>query len=222
MLIQIDRATKKAKAQAQIEVGKFSNPSKMPCYSWSIPTEYCVTGSKLAKIEGTPCFECYAQKGFYNMPSTVNAMERRYKIFQTIDREKFISDFVVALVGEEYFRWFDSGDVQSLEMLETIAEIARQTPSVKHWLPTREYAMVHEYLKKHGAFPENLLVRLSCTKIDLEKHPMETGNGSLIVTKWENAPEHAVKCSAPAQEGKCKDCRACWNKDVQTVAYLLH
>ena len=34
--------------------------SKMPGKSYSLPAWECQTGWKLSKIEGTPCFSCYA------------------------------------------------------------------------------------------------------------------------------------------------------------------
>ena len=37
----------------EAKIGKLSNPSKMPSFAWGIPTSKCITGSKLAKIEGT-------------------------------------------------------------------------------------------------------------------------------------------------------------------------
>ena len=45
----------------------------------------------------------------------------------------------------------DSGDLQSLEMLEAIAEVARQTPEVKHWLPTKEYG-IYPTLQKYQSY----------------------------------------------------------------------
>ena len=51
--------------QALDIVGGLSAPSKMPCSSYSISATRCVTGSKLAKIEGTVCHNCYALKGNY-------------------------------------------------------------------------------------------------------------------------------------------------------------
>ena len=41
--------------EIEAKIGTLSNPSKMPSYAWGIPIEYCVTGSKLAEIEGTIC-----------------------------------------------------------------------------------------------------------------------------------------------------------------------
>ena len=39
--------------QLEKKIGILSNPSKMPSYAWGIPIQYCVTGSKLAEVEGT-------------------------------------------------------------------------------------------------------------------------------------------------------------------------
>lgn len=215
-LIQIDR---KEKALSQVNVGKFSEPSKMPCYSWSIPATACKTGSKLAKIKGSVCHGCYALKGFYRMPSASKAMERRKKAYS---KKTFVPSFVKALQGEKYFRWFDSGDIQSLGMLESIAEIAKQTPNVSHWLPTKENGIVKAYLDKHKAFPSNLTVRVSAYMIDQVQHSMLTGNGSIVVSDFALVPNGTLACNAPKQGGKCLDCRACWNKAIPTIAYLKH
>ncbi len=52
-----------------------------------------------------------------------------------------------AETGEPFFRWFDSGDLQSVEMVRDIVAVAERTPEIRHWLPTREYATVREYLR---------------------------------------------------------------------------
>ena len=46
-------------------VGGLSRPSKMPCYSWGIPAQSCITGGKLAAIQGSICQQCYALKGHF-------------------------------------------------------------------------------------------------------------------------------------------------------------
>ena len=48
--------------EIEAKIGTLSNPAKMPSFAWGIPIEYCVTGSKLAKILGTICNKCYAGK----------------------------------------------------------------------------------------------------------------------------------------------------------------
>jgi len=47
----------------QIIGGDLSATTKMPCKSFNLPAWECKTGSKLAKIKGSVCFNCYAMKG---------------------------------------------------------------------------------------------------------------------------------------------------------------
>lgn len=227
MLITIDRPSNRAVTQqikhARERVGGFSNPSKMPCCSWSIPAALCKTGGKLAKIKGTVCWKCYALRGFYNMPAVKRALSRR---FQTLaNSQQWESDFITALQGEQYFRWFDSGDLQSLGMLEAINRIALATPNVQHWLPTKEYKIVRQFLK-WSAFAPNLTVRLSAYKIDSIQAPFLTGQRSLVFSpdQFPTVQESpgVQSCKAPLQGGQCLDCRACWDRTVETVIYKQH
>ena len=59
------------------KIGTLSNPSKMPSYAWGISARQCVTGSKLAKIKGTICYEGYALNGHYLYPVVINAHKIR-------------------------------------------------------------------------------------------------------------------------------------------------
>jgi hypothetical protein len=62
----------------------------------------------------------------------------------------------------KYFRWHDSGDVQDLKHLAKIFKVARLTPDVAHWMPTRE-AWVKPYLARA---PKNLVIRFSMPMVD--------------------------------------------------------
>ena len=46
-------------------VGTLSAPSKMPCFSFSIPAKLCITGQKLRDVKNSICSKCYALKGRY-------------------------------------------------------------------------------------------------------------------------------------------------------------
>jgi hypothetical protein len=118
-----------------------SNTSKMPGLSISLDARHCVTGSKLAKIPGTTCHGCYALKGRYRMPNVRAAMARRLDFMRSTD---FVPRMVEELRTHEksgFFRWFDSGDVQSVQMALNIVEVCRQTPEIRHWIPSRESAI---------------------------------------------------------------------------------
>ena len=125
----------------------------MPSYSWGIPTEYCKTGMKLALIPGTICNKCYADKGFYKMP-TVNAMyQKRYDAIEMNEWVDYMSELITQKYkkltkSRLYHRWFDSGDIQSYSHLMKIFEVCENTPHIKHWIATREYSIVDKVMRK--------------------------------------------------------------------------
>ena len=123
-----------------------SNTSKLGVKSISLNAKKCKTGSKLAKKNGSVCHGCYALKGCYQFPVVQEAMARRMKFFYHKD---FIPIMVWLLESQtkKFFRWFDSGDVQNVIMALNILEICKQTPHIKHWIPSKEYKMWREILK---------------------------------------------------------------------------
>ena len=97
-------------SEARAAVGGLSQTSKMPCKSWGISAKACKTGGKLAKVEGTVCHGCYALKGAYVWPVVEKAHAKRLDAIYTAG---WVDAMVTAINGDEYFRWFDSGDIQS-------------------------------------------------------------------------------------------------------------
>lgn len=198
--------------------GNLSKPSKMPGHGYSIPASKCITGAKLRDVCNSVCSKCYALKGRYVFPNVQNALERRLDAFQS---PNFVSAMVTIITDlkEEHFRWFDSGDLQSLFMLVQIATIAKSTPKCMHWLPTREYKFVDEYIKLFGAFPDNLIVRVSAHIMDNDA-PSRFTHTSQVHTS--TTPANVYRCPAPEQGNKCNTCRACWDPNVKTVSYRAH
>lgn len=198
-------------------IGGLSDTSKMPGLSYGLPTANCKTGEKLAKIKGTICNKCYAKRGFYltYAHTVLPAQQRR---LDSLDDPQWIEAMVKALSTESWFRWFDSGDLQSLQMLLNIVEVARQTQHVKHWLATRERAFVRSALKKSD-IPDNLIIRVSATWADV---PVKAIAGVQSANVHEHKPPVGHECVAPKQHGKCDTCRACWDKNVPIVSYKKH
>ena len=197
------------KKEANIIVGGLSATGKMPCPSINLPAVACVTGSKLAKVPGTTCHGCYALKGRYNFKYTKIAMNRRLAALQD---SRWVRAMVVLMEGRKHFRWHDSGDIQGPWHLKRILEVCKQTPNTKHWLPTRE-AQLLQYLDPN-IIPPNLIIRLSATKVD---------GAASKSWPWTSTVSTTTKtCPAPNQGGKCLDCRACWNRDIQNITYAKH
>lgn len=193
-----------------------SNVSKMPGKSISLDAFECKTGSKLAEIPGSVCFDCYARKGMYRMPNVRNKMVERMAFFNAID---FVPRMVDELdrTRDPHFRWFDSGDVQNVRMALNIIDVIKATPNKKHWIPTKERKIWLEALKIQP-LPDNAVLRFSATMVDAA--PPEAWKQSSMVIK--DAAPVGHECPAPKQGGKCGDCRACWSHDVKTITYHKH
>jgi hypothetical protein len=210
-------------------VGGLSSPSKMPCYGYSIPAKYCAIGQILAKMKGTVCSGCYADdRGRYAFANVKLAMLRRFRALRNAD--EWCAAMVLILsrrlegmrpgskIDHRFMRWHDSGDIQSVEHLHNIALVHSMVPGVHGWLPTREYGILREYERLHGALPANLTARASAHKIE-EQAPDIFARRSMVVTHGP-VPEGVSLCPAPMQGNACRDCRACWT--APQVAYILH
>ena len=220
-----------AKAAARTVCGTLTQTSKMPCKSMSLPTESCITGFKMAQIKGSICSSCYADKGFYNVyqntikPSQFARLDAVHQAMaDAFQAELWVSGMVSLIGADSHFRWHDAGDLQGLAHLELIAAVCESTPNCDHWLPTREYAIVKQYIAKHGALPRNLMVRLSAMYPDqpvkIPASLVGVPNITASNVHTHGKPVHGTRCAAPDQNGECRDCRVCWSNTV--VSYELH
>jgi len=153
----------------------------------------------------------------YRFPNVQAALARR---LAALAHPAWTQAMTALIAGHEYFRWHDSGDVQSSWHLKQIFEVCNNTPDTAHWLPTQE----RQYLPLPGSsVPSNLLIRLSNAKIDTK--PGNAWSHWSTVVSHQDAPIYGATrhlCPAPKQGGKCKSCRACWDKKVHEVQYLKH
>jgi hypothetical protein len=201
-------------AEAEAIAGSLSKTSKMPGYSYGIPAQKCKVGTKLHKLSGSVCASCYALKGMYRFPNVQDAQARR---FSGLQHPQWVEALVFMIASKKgrYFRWHDSGDIQSLSHLRSIYEVARRTTSVIHWLPTRENSLIRESLRLGDQIPSNLTLRVSAAMID--GPPLTSfNNTSTVVT------DGTETCPAHKQDNQCKDCRACWDPKVKNISYLAH
>jgi len=204
------------------EIGTLSNTSKMPAYSFGISAFKCKVGSRLAKIKGTTCYKCYALTGFYRMPSVIVSHAKRY---DAMTKPNWVNAMTMLIKlkyknlpkEKKYFRWFDSGDIPSIEVLNNIIQVCRNTPDIKHWIPTREYATLANI--NLDSLPKNLIIRASAIKVN--------GNPPKF-WKWTSTVHTAGTkhigraCPALKQDGECRDCRACWKKSIKNISYEQH
>ena len=201
-------------------VGGLSQPSKMPCFSYSIPAVKCNIGSKLRNVANSVCNKCYALKGFYVYPNAKNALQRRFESLSNPKWVEYMTLLIGSLESSGYFRFHDSGDVQDISHFEKICQIARNLPHIKFWLPSREIKIISEYVNSGKTIPENLVVRLSAYMIDGDA-PISIANKLNVCTSTVTRSEN-FNCPASKQNNMCLNCRACWNREVKNIAYKAH
>ena len=210
------------KKQAHEIHGGLTQTTKMPCQSYSLPTIACVTGFRMSNIAGSICSMCYAARGNYHRyQATIEPVQ--HARLESIDDPLWVDAIVTSIGKDKYFRWHDSGDIQSIDHLEKIAEVARRTPHCMHWLPTREYGIVSAFTAQFD-IPDNLIIRLSAMFTDkavIVPASLQNVKG-IAVSNVHSIKPIGTACNAPKQNGECRTCRACWNRKVAAVSYSIH
>lgn len=239
--------------------GGLSNPSKMPGKGWGTSAMRCQRGKVMSGINGTTCagFDpnvpvgaklkptdnpkngCYAQDGKYIMPNVIECHARRIEAFYA-DTDLWISAMAMLVSGvyhvnakpSRYFRFLDSGDLESPEMLAAFAALAMICTKTKFWVPTRQYNHVVKYHAMGGVIPANMVVRISCDMHDAlpPKRVLRDGvcasNVLREMTDAELAAAGGYACPA-TQKGKpstClgNKCLSCFSREVPLVGYHNH
>ncbi len=199
------------KKEARQITGGLSKPNKMPGPSINLPAWNCITGVKLQKVPGSVCAGCYAMKGRYRFPNVREAMDKR---LAALTDPRWVDAMVTLITGEPWFRWHDSGDIQSPEHLKNIFEVCKRTPGTRHWMPTREV----KFLKfmDPATVPPNLIIRISSHMIN---------QGPVKHWPWTSTVSTDAQdrtCPAPDQGNQCGSCRACWSRDTDNICYGKH
>lgn len=191
-----------------------SYPKKLPCPAWGISASRCRMGAVLGQVEGSVCHPsvCYAKRGRFTFGNVTGKMEEAW---EGLRNELWVPSgvFMINWTAENYWRWFHSGDLQSVGMLQNIITIARNTRHVVQWLPTREREIVLACREELAAAP-NLRVRASATMVG-GPPPTWWDRTSTVIDAEEPGPGI---CPAPEQDHACGECRNCWGEQ-KNVAY---
>ncbi len=209
---------------------KLSNPSKLNSESFALPVsdEVCLGRYKQNSSEMLDkCKSCYADnRGFYAMPGTKAVRDDNLALFKA-DNKAFVAWMIGKLNRKKnkQFRWFDSGDIASIDFLSAMIEIAELTPDTTHWIPTTTWnypdrafqakLQVLQSLKNvrlRASNPANMQV------LSQNTYPLQ----SVVVNELKQSSKDMFYCPASNQAGKCGDCKACYNPNIKTIAYLKH
>lgn len=217
--------------EAKEIIGDFSTASKMPCWSYSIPAEYCHTGTKLRGIKDSICSDCYAcdnghKSGWFTKDRVLQPMTHR--LLQVLFNPRWTEAmiFLFQHYKWEFFRWHVDGDIQDDLHFERLCKIADSVPETKFWLPTQEWDIIINYWNKMGQIPlkklhPNLIIRLSARMKDGHA-PIWLAWRLGVATSRTSRKITDVDCPAHEHGDTCGDCRNCWNYDKMSVTYSFH
>lgn len=193
--------------------------SKLGCHSWSLQAWDTCPGARGHDGEAVDaCKFCYARNGMYHMPNVKRVRANNLEDWKTDD---WVDRMVDSLSNESHFRWFDSGDMYHIDLAQKIYTVMHRTPNCKHWLPTRmhKFPKFDAIIRAMHDLP-NVVVRASSDSVTGDV--LDTYLNSSTITPYAGFSVDAHECPAYKQGGKCLSCRACWDKDVNVVAYPYH
>jgi hypothetical protein len=200
----------------------------MPGKSFSLPAH-----KSCPRAHGDICDNCYAEKGTYTFPSTINAQRVRFDwTVQSMRTPESMAAWVdhmavaINALRTEYFRVHDSGDMFNAHYAECWYRVAVRCPSKKVWIPTRAWQIpnsvlpvldpVMTWLRRLAALP-NVTVRPSALNFgdDAPIVPrLHAGSTAANAAAWQ--------CPAHLQGNECGQCRHCWDAKDEPVSYQRH
>lgn len=196
---------------------KLSRVSKLDgIRSWSTPAGKSCPASKDSEV----CEGCYAKFGNYNYSNVKEPREHNMKDWR---RSSWCDDMIKELDNDRYFRWFDSGDLMNITQALKILKVMKNTPWVKHWMPTLSYNKIpalKAIMEEMNQLP-NVVVRASSKIYNVSVSDKEIQFSSKVITNENNATGYL--CEAYKNKDKnCNGCRACWDKDIKEINYYIH
>jgi len=192
--------------------GGLSKPFKMKgATSWSLPPKRTCKNI---------CPFCYARKGRYCFKNVETAQENRFNLLmEAMQTDKGMEQWVKAMVScinKERHRWHDAGDTFHLRYAYMIIWVARCTPGVKHYCPTKRIDIWRE-AKRLWGIPSNLVVRKSAMPHKKPDKKVWSHHGCIDSNE-------GISCPVRKGDQTCEDygCFACWDPSVLVVDYHLH
>ena len=198
--------------------------------SWSLPAGTSCPGAKGAEV----CEGCYAKKGMYRFPVVKNVREHNK---QDYHRDDWVDDMVKEVSKYDYFRWFDSGDIETPELAKKILQVIETTTATTHWLPTRSDKIPAIARVVQGYYGDdkigngyniyackNVAVRPSADNIGLNNQERPGVNSYVIkpeeIFEAKKQGIHVCPVGINPNQKSCDTCTMCYT-DAE-VAYVLH
>jgi hypothetical protein len=111
-----------------------------------------------------------------------------------------------------------------MEHFRKIIEIAKMTPQITHWLPTKEITLMRTFIKTGDKLPKNLNVRVSAFMVNGKPIKLKGMTTSVVITKDRLGKTPGFDCPVYADSdhgSKCGSCDMCY-KSKRRINYIEH
>lgn len=176
--------------------------------------------------EDAPCKKgCYANKGRQTMANVQGAYYRNWRLWNE-NPDLFFEQvyYEIKFSGLTYIRYFDSGDIISMDFFDRMVKLCKKTPDVKYMAFTKKYELVNDHISNNGELPDNLNIMFSSwDKMWDIPNPHNLGIAYVdFKDKRLNPdfPKNTFRC--PGKESTCSACKICWNKNLKAVVFEQH
>ena len=119
--------------------------------NFGIPAYKSETGKVTCPFADECVKYCYARKGTFRWPSTVNAYEKRFRIARSPDFES-VMNAALLIKNPHFVRVHDSGDYFSKKYMDRWFSIMRANPGIKFYSYTNSVLLMKTYDK---GIPDN-------------------------------------------------------------------
>lgn len=130
---------------------KTSKLAQRRVLNFGIPAYKSETGKVTCPFADECIKYCYARKGTFRWPNTVNAYEKRFRIARSPDFES-IMNAALLVKNPHFVRVHDSGDYFSEKYMDRWFSIMRANPSIKFYSYTNSVLLMKMYDK---GIPDN-------------------------------------------------------------------
>lgn len=128
-----------------------SNIAQRRVLNFGIPAYKSQTGKVTCPFADECIKYCYARKGTFRWPNTINAYEKRFRIARSPDFESLMNAALL-IKNPHFVRVHDSGDYFSKKYMDRWFNIMRTNPSIKFYSYTNSVLLMKQY---DGKMPQN-------------------------------------------------------------------
>ena len=207
-----------------------SKMTKTLCFNTD--PEQCNTGSKLRKMDNTPCRFCYSLRLCNFRTNVHESYVRNTKLLISALQDigyKMVAQIMAFIIKKKQktmgiykVRIKDGGDaVNILEFLMWMM-VAMLCRDQKFWFPTKEYGWLRDAFRQVDSIPSNIIFRVSTPVIN-QPHMKEFRYCSVVYTqdKYDSFidTDSIKKCIAKYQGNACLECDYCYDPKIYTVVY---